>query len=58
MNEVDLATFRNTEHRREAVKWLYKKYGSTIEGRWYIKDLRYIVFENPKDATFFILRWL
>ena len=57
MNKVDLLTFRDADCRREAVEWLYGKYGSTLEGHWCIKDLRYIVFENPKDATFFILRW-
>lgn len=57
MTEVDLTTFRGAERGREAVNWLYGKYGPTIEGRWCIKDLRYIVFENPKDATYFILKW-
>ena len=57
MTAVDLMTFRNAERRRESVNWLYGKYGPTIEGYWSIKDLRYIVFENPKDATYFILRW-
>ena len=57
MTEVDLTTFCNAEHGREAVNWLYEKYGPTIEGQWSIRDLRYIVFENPKDATYFILKW-
>jgi hypothetical protein len=57
MTAVDLMTFRDTERRREAVNWLYGKYGPTIEGQWSIRDLRYIVFENPKDATYFILKW-
>lgn len=57
MTEVDLTTFRDAERGREAVNWLYGKYGPTIEGRWCIKDLRYIVFENQKDATYFILKW-
>ena len=57
MTAVDLMTLRDAERRREAMNWLYGKYGPTIEGYWCIKDLRYIVFENPKDATFFILRW-
>jgi hypothetical protein len=57
MTAVDLMTFRDTERRREAVNWLYGKYGPTIEGQWSIRDLRYIVFENSKDATYFILKW-
>jgi hypothetical protein len=57
MTEVDLMTLRDAKHRREAVNWLYGKYGPTIQGNWCMKNLRYIVFENPKDATFFILRW-
>lgn len=57
MTSVDLITFRNAERRREAMNWLYEKYGPTIEGNWCIKDLRYVVFEDSKDATFFILRW-
>lgn len=57
MTAVDLMNFRDAERRRESVNWLYGKYGPTIEGCWSIKDLRYIVFENPKDATYFILRW-
>lgn len=57
MISVDLTTLRDAERRREAMNWLYGKYGPTIKGQWCIKDLRYIVFEDPKDATFFILRW-
>jgi hypothetical protein len=57
MTYVDLKTFCDASRRREAVNWLCGKHDSTIKGRWFIKDLRYIVFENPKDATYFILRW-
>jgi hypothetical protein len=57
MTYVDLKTFRDASRRREAVNCLCGKHDPAIKGRWFIKDLRYIVFENPKDATYFILRW-
>lgn len=57
MTTVDLANLRDVERRREAVRWLIQTHGTTIDGKWSLKDFRYIIFENPKDATFFILRW-
>jgi hypothetical protein len=43
-------------HRREAVMWLYNKYGPAGD-IWSIDQLTYVNFKNDKDATFFILKW-
>ena len=44
-------------HRREAIMWLYDKYGPAGD-IWSIDQLTYVNFKNDQDATFFILRWL
>lgn len=43
-------------HRRKAVMWLYDRYGPAGDS-WKIEKLTYVIFENDKDATHFILRW-
>jgi hypothetical protein len=43
-------------HRREAVMWLYNKYGPA-GNIWSIDQLTYVNFKNDKDATYFILKW-
>jgi hypothetical protein len=43
-------------HRREAVMWLYNKYGPAGD-IWSIDQLTYVNFKNDKDATYFILKW-
>ena len=43
-------------HRREAIMWLYNKYGPAGD-IWSIDQLTYVNFKNDQDATFFILRW-
>jgi hypothetical protein len=43
-------------HRREAVMWLYNKYGPAGD-IWSIDHLTYVNFKNDKDATYFILKW-
>jgi hypothetical protein len=43
-------------HRREAVMWLYNKYGPA-GNIWSIDQLTYVNFNNDKDATYFILKW-
>jgi hypothetical protein len=43
-------------HRREAVMWLYNKYGPAGDV-WDIDQLTYVRFKNDRDATYFILRW-
>lgn len=58
MIEVDLYKIGfDMDRKREALEWLYCTYGSMNEGLWKLKGLRYILFKNPKHATFFTLKW-
>jgi hypothetical protein len=45
------------KQRLLAMTWCYDTFGPTSEGRWDLRELRYMKFQNPKDATFFILKW-
>ena len=47
----------NMENKIEAIEWLYCRYGSINEGLWKLKGLRYVLFKEPKHATFFVLKW-
>jgi len=58
MVEVDLEQIGfNMDHKVKAIEWLYCRYGSTNEGLWRLKGLRYVLFKDPKHATFFCLKW-
>jgi len=58
VTEVDLYNIGfNIDRKREAIEWLYCRYGSINEGLWKLRGLRYIQFKNSKDATYFILKW-
>ena len=58
VTEVDLEQIGfNMENKVEAINWLYCRYGSTNEGFWKLKGLRYVLFKEPKHATHFVLRW-
>ena len=58
MTVVDLHKIgRTPEERREAIMWLYTKYGPINQGMWTIKDLSKVVFTEDKHATYFSLRW-
>lgn len=55
---VDLNKIGKTpEERREAIMWLYTKYGPTIEGMWKVRGLSEVVFTEDKHATYFSLRF-
>jgi len=49
-NEVGIGTL-------EAVQWLLFNHGPISEGKWDMKELRYVTFKNGIDATYFILKW-
>lgn len=58
MTEIDLKQIGfNMDNKIEAIEWLYSKYGPMSEGQWKLKGLRYVLFKDPKHATFFCLRW-
>jgi hypothetical protein len=58
MTVVDLDKIGlDTHHRILAMNWCYETYGTTVDGRWNLRDLRYVDFQSSKDATFFILKW-
>jgi hypothetical protein len=58
MTVVDLNKIGKTpEERREAILWLYTKYGPTIKGMWEVRELSEVVFTEDKHATFFSLRF-
>lgn len=48
---------KTTEERREAIMWLYTKYGPTIQGKWKVRGLSEVVFKEDKHATYFSLRF-
>lgn len=57
MTTVDLEVLQKSEAARwPAIKWLLQKYGPA-GGTWKLRDLRYIEFNNEKEAVHFILRW-
>jgi hypothetical protein len=58
MVEVDLEQIGfNMDHKVKAIEWLYCRYGPINEGLWRLKGLRYVLFKDPKHATFFCLKW-
>lgn len=58
MTTIDLESIGlNKSQRLLAMHWCFKKFGSTANGRWNLRNLRYVDFKFSKDATFFILKW-
>jgi hypothetical protein len=58
MTVVDLNKIgRTPEERREAIMWLYTKYGPINEGMWKVRGLSEVVFKEDKHATYFCLRF-
>ena len=58
MTEVDLEYIGlDPKHAQAAIDWLYCRYGPINEGMWKLKGLRYILFKEPKHATYFVLKW-
>ena len=56
MTEVDLDCV-DAREALDILEWLLERYGDIEQGRWNLKDLRYIQFAKDSDATFFSLYW-
>lgn len=41
----------------EVCEWCVERYGPTSENRWRFEGLEYLVFDNEKDVTLFLLKW-
>lgn len=56
MTEVDLE-YVGAREALDMLEWLLERYGDIEQGRWNLKDLRYVQFAKDSDATFFLLYW-
>ena len=57
VTRVDLSKFCKTETEIiDSVIWMIKNQGPLDHTRRF-RDLRYLEFENEREATFFILKW-
>jgi hypothetical protein len=57
MTIVDIRDLHRSKNYADVCEWCVVQFGPIHAGRWTLKDLRYLIFDNDKDATFTILKW-
>ena len=56
MTIIDIRDLKSPLNYADICEWCVQQFGP-INGRWKLRELRYLVFIDDKDATFTILRW-
>ena len=56
MTKIDISTLRDNTGLN-IIQWCADHFGPYSEERWHIEHLRFLVFNNDKDAVFTLLKW-
>jgi len=58
MTEIDLKDYTASEAQRMcAVEWVYRRLGPINDSKWHLRDLRYLQFQDDRDAILFLIKW-